>query len=549
MDSFIKVEECGPGEDFASSVTSTVVSPLGHQNPHDDHITDLGFDPTSATDFGIGLFDDKKNYFDPLAPMAEPVSTFHHNIKKEYSYEPVVTNIRPAAVISSVSDDVGSYVTSPVVTSVTSPDMLGRSPPPFTQNNNGPSYPGITILYEQKGVESSTSPQRKYMPQKGYSPTKSSDQSFTAADSNSSSTTKSFVPCKVCGDKASGYHYGVTSCEGCKGFFRRSIQKKIEYRCLRDEKCLVIRLNRNRCQFCRFKKCLDVGMSRDSVRYGRVPKRTRERMEESRVAQAESDQSLRDMENKEVALYDLTLTVSQAHHANCDYTDLRTRGMSANDFQNDGGPDSVEHQKIVMWQHFATFLTPSIQRIVEFAKKIPGFSDLTQDDQLRLIKNGFFEVWVMHCAKLTGQGENTITFSDGNYITRHQIELMFDYEFVLALFNFINSINSLNLNDSEIGIFCAVILLTSERVGIYDPKAIDRIQERLIEALKVATVKHHPGEPNTFAMLMMKLPELRSLGAKHSEHLDWFRANWTRLAVPALFAEIFDIPRYGEPEQ
>lgn len=48
-----------------------------------------------------------------------------------------------------------------------------------------------------------------------------------------------------------------------QGFFRRSIQKKIEYRCLRDEKCLVIRLNRNRCQFCRFKKCMDVGMSRD----------------------------------------------------------------------------------------------------------------------------------------------------------------------------------------------------------------------------------------------------------------------------------------------
>ncbi|KAG8231815.1 hypothetical protein J437_LFUL012309 [Ladona fulva] len=47
------------------------------------------------------------------------------------------------------------------------------------------------------------------------------------------------------------------------GFFRRSIQKQIEYRCLRDGKCLVIRLNRNRCQYCRFKKCLAVGMSRD----------------------------------------------------------------------------------------------------------------------------------------------------------------------------------------------------------------------------------------------------------------------------------------------
>ncbi|XP_015377001.1 PREDICTED: ecdysone-induced protein 78C-like, partial [Diuraphis noxia] len=87
-------------------------------------------------------------------------------------------------------------------------------------------------------------------------------QHFAAADSNTTPA-KSFVPCRVCGDKASGYHYGVTSCEGCKGFFRRSIQKQIEYRCLRDGKCLVIRLNRNRCQYCRFKKCLTVGMSRD----------------------------------------------------------------------------------------------------------------------------------------------------------------------------------------------------------------------------------------------------------------------------------------------
>ncbi|GFY71896.1 ecdysone-induced protein 78C [Trichonephila inaurata madagascariensis] len=245
-------------------------------------------------------------------------------------------------------------------------------------------------------------------------------------------------------------------------------------------------------------------------------------MEESRVAQSENDQSIRDMESKELAIYDLTLTVTQAHHVNCDYTDMRTRGLvkkpaifSLNDFQSEGGgPDSVEHQKIVMWQHFATFLTPSIQRIVEFAKKIPGFSELTQDDQLRLIKNGFFE-----------------------------------YEFVLALFNFVTSINSLDLNDSEIGLFSSVILLTSERVGIYDHKIIDHIQERLLEALKVQITKHHPGEPNTFPMLMMKLPELRSLGAKHSEHLDWFRANWTRLSVPALFAEIFDIPRFEEHEQ
>ena len=47
----------------------------------------------------------------------------------------------------------------------------------------------------------------------------SSQHGYTQADSNSTTPSKSFVPCKVCGDKASGYHYGVTSCEGCKVSF------------------------------------------------------------------------------------------------------------------------------------------------------------------------------------------------------------------------------------------------------------------------------------------------------------------------------------------
>lgn len=88
------------------------------------------------------------------------------------------------------------------------------------------------------------------------------------------------IPCKVCGDKSSGVHYGVITCEGCKGFFRRSQSGPMNYQCPRQKNCLVDRINRNRCQYCRLQKCLTLGMSRDAVKFGRMSKKQREKVED-----------------------------------------------------------------------------------------------------------------------------------------------------------------------------------------------------------------------------------------------------------------------------
>ncbi|XP_043287580.1 probable nuclear hormone receptor HR3 isoform X1 [Venturia canescens] len=88
------------------------------------------------------------------------------------------------------------------------------------------------------------------------------------------------IPCKVCGDKSSGVHYGVITCEGCKGFFRRSQSAVVNYQCPRNKNCVVDRVNRNRCQYCRLQKCLRLGMSRDAVKFGRMSKKQREKVED-----------------------------------------------------------------------------------------------------------------------------------------------------------------------------------------------------------------------------------------------------------------------------
>lgn len=63
-----------------------------------------------------------------------------------------------------------------------------------------------------------------------------------------------------------GKHYGVYSCEGCKGFFKRTVRKDLTYTCRDNKDCTVDKRQRNRCQYCRYQKCLAMGMKREGER-------------------------------------------------------------------------------------------------------------------------------------------------------------------------------------------------------------------------------------------------------------------------------------------
>lgn len=69
--------------------------------------------------------------------------------------------------------------------------------------------------------------------------------------------------CAICGDRATGKHYGASSCDGCKGFFRRSVRKNHVYSCRFSRNCVVDKDKRNQCRYCRLRKCFRAGMKKE----------------------------------------------------------------------------------------------------------------------------------------------------------------------------------------------------------------------------------------------------------------------------------------------
>uniref|UniRef100_A0A914V9E0 Nuclear hormone receptor E75 n=1 Tax=Plectus sambesii TaxID=2011161 RepID=A0A914V9E0_9BILA len=354
------------------------------------------------------------------------------------------------------------------------------------------------------------------------------------------------VLCQVCGDKASGFHYGVHACEGCKGFFRRSIQQKIQYRpCTKNQQCSILRINRNRCQYCRLKKCIAVGMSRDAVRFGRVPKREKAKiLEEMQRASVKCH-----MDSLTAELEDddrLVTAVVTAHLHTCDLT------------RNKLGP-LLEHYRRLGANQPASCVAcplnprpispavghcddmserylPAMKGVVDFAKSIPGFQILSQEDRVTLLKAGMFEVLLLRLAVLFDSETKSFMLLDGTVFRRDANHFPAGHGasshgrfLVDSLFDFIERFNALGLTDADIALYCCVVLFSPDRPGLRNQELVEKMNERLKCALRKVIALHHPTQPAFYDHLMMKVADLRTLNTLHQEKLLSFKADGSRL--------------------
>uniref|UniRef100_A0A8C3N4M9 Uncharacterized protein n=2 Tax=Thraupidae TaxID=400783 RepID=A0A8C3N4M9_GEOPR len=329
-------------------------------------------------------------------------------------------------------------------------------------------------------------------------------------------------PCFVCSDRSSGYHYGVSSCEGCKGFFRRSIQKNMVYTCHRERNCQIDKVTRNRCQFCRLQKCFQVGMSKEAVQNDRN-KRKKEVKEDLGG----------DELNPELA--ELVRRVSRAHQET--FPSLGQLGK----YTTNSSADHRVQLDLGLWDKFSELATKCIIKIVEFAKRLPGFTGLSMADQITLLKAACLDILMLRiCTRYTPE-QDTMTFSDGLTLTRTQMHNAGFGPLTDLVFAFAGQLLPLQLDDTETGLLSAICLICGDRMELEQPRRVERLQEPLLEALRVYARRRRPWQPQRFPQMLLKITDLRGISTKGAERAITLRTEIPG-PMPPLIREMLENP-------
>ncbi|XP_026276637.1 retinoic acid receptor RXR-alpha-B isoform X5 [Frankliniella occidentalis] len=297
--------------------------------------------------------------------------------------------------------------------------------------------------------------------------------------------------CSICGDRASGKHYGVYSCEGCKGFFKRTVRKDLSYACREDRNCIIDKRQRNRCQYCRYQKCLAMGMKREAVQEER--QRTRERDQ----GEVESTSSVNtDMRIEQILEADRRVECKQENSAEIE--NAMTNICQATNRQ--------------------------LFQLVDWAKNIPHFVSLPLEDQVLLLRAGWNELLIAAFSHRSIDVEDGIVLANGLTVHRnsaHQAGVGNIFDRVLT--ELVHKMRDMRMDKSELACLRTIILFNPEVKGLRSKQEVDGLREKVYATLEEYTRVTHPNDPARFSKLLLRLPPLRSIGLKCLEHLFFFK--------------------------
>ncbi|XP_051955740.1 nuclear receptor subfamily 6 group A member 1-B-like isoform X2 [Xyrauchen texanus] len=351
--------------------------------------------------------------------------------------------------------------------------------------------------------------------------------------------------CLICGDRASGLHYGIISCEGCKGFFKRSICNKRIYCCNRDKNCQMSRKQRNRCQYCRLRKCLQMGMNRKAIREDGMPGGRNKTIGPVRISLEEIERIMSGQEFKEkMELSDAWShgysnhnspgnSISEGSHTlsfSTISTSIKTQSNTLS-LQLVAADDDLTHLSTPMVIDEGYIVTQSellallcriadelLFRQIVWIKRLPFYNDLSIKDCTRLLGASWHQLILLssltvHSKQILEELANITQHYTPSSLTlqgfgEDAMEVMESLSFLFHKFHHVN------LSHEEYSCLKTITLLNQDAVGLCNTPMLEQLSERYWCVCRDLTGRLHPHRPKRFSDIITCLSEIRHTSGK-----------------------------------
>ncbi|XP_044781471.2 photoreceptor-specific nuclear receptor isoform X1 [Bubalus bubalis] len=403
------------------------------------------------------------------------------------------------------------------------------------------------------------------------------------------------LQCRVCGDSSSGKHYGIYACNGCSGFFKRSVRRRLIYRCqVGAGMCPVDKAHRNQCQACRLKKCLQAGMNQDGE--SRTPSRRgmaeemgvhdpwgvltlptspavqNERQPRS-TAQVRMDSVESEMEPRleplatppalagpssrgptpvsaARALGSQALTPPGHHHFMASLITAETCtklepedadeniDVTSNDPEFPSSPYSSSSPCALDSIHETS--ARLLFMAVKWAKNLPVFSNLPFRDQVILLEEAWSELFLLGAIQWSLPLDNCplLALPEASAGGSSQGRLVLASAETRILQETISRFRALAVDPTEFACMKALVLFKPETRGLKDPEHVEALQDQSQVMLSQHSKAHHPSQPVRFGKLLLLLPSLRFISSERVELL-FFRKTIGNTPMEKLLCDMF----------